>query len=62
MQGDRRREMRAIRDYLFAGEYDKVAGEIEAMKRLWPNSRGLRERRDREANLWRRGISETETT
>jgi hypothetical protein len=35
---------------------DRVAGEIEAMKRLWPQSRGLCERRDREAGLWRKGL------
>jgi hypothetical protein len=56
LEGDSRREMRAIREYLAAGELGRVAGEIEAMKRLWPDGSGLRERRDREAALWRQGL------
>jgi hypothetical protein len=58
MDGDRRREMRAIKAHLAARDFTKVATEIEAMKRLWPDSRGLRERRDREADLWRNGLQE----
>jgi hypothetical protein len=62
MDGDRRREMRAIREHLEARALLKVADEIEAMKRLWPNSKGLRDRRDREAALWRNGLSEAGLT
>jgi len=58
MSGDRRREMKAIQVHLAAGDFSEVAVEIEAMKRLWPNSRGLRDRRDREAGLWRKGLEE----
>ena len=32
--------------------------EIEAMKRLWPDSKGLCERRDWQAALWQRGLEE----
>ena len=52
-----RREVREIRDVLAANEPDKVPGLLESMKRLWPGSRGLRERRDREADLWRRSAT-----
>lgn len=55
---DRRAEMRRIRDLLQAGRADAVADEILSMRRLWPNSRGLRERREREAELWRRGLAQ----
>jgi hypothetical protein len=54
--------MRAIREHLEARALLKVADEIEAMKRLWPNSKGLRDRRDREAALWRKGLSEAGLT
>lgn len=55
---DRRAEMRHIRDLLAADRTTEVADQILAMRRLWPNSRGLRERREREAELWRRGLAE----
>lgn len=58
MNDERRREMRAIKAHLAAHDLTKVAEEIETMKRLWPDSRGLRDRRDREAALWRRGLKE----
>ncbi|RJX32407.1 MAG: hypothetical protein C4531_06490 [Desulfurivibrio sp.] len=58
MDGDARREMQAIGAHLAGRDFSRVAGEIEAMKRLWPGSRGLRERRDREAELWRKGLRE----
>ncbi len=50
--GDRYSEMRAIKDHMVNSQFDKIPDEIRAMKRLWPNSAGLRERRDREANLF----------
>ncbi|HMA13895.1 MAG: peptidoglycan-binding protein [Bacteroidota bacterium] len=58
LSGDSRREMLAIRQHLAAGQREAVAGEIESMKRLWPASEGLRKRRDREAEMWRRGLSD----
>lgn len=58
MTGDRRREIRAIRDHIAAHNFAKVVTELESMKRLWPNSRGLRDRRDREAALWFKGLTE----
>ena len=50
MRGDRNREKRAIRDDCAPrGDVACNAGEIRAMKRLWPNVRGLRDRREDEA-------------
>jgi peptidoglycan hydrolase-like protein with peptidoglycan-binding domain len=56
LDGDRRREMRAIRDRLNAGDFDGVATEIDAMDRLWPPQSGLVKRRHDEARLWRSGF------
>jgi hypothetical protein len=56
LTGDSRREMQAIHDHLAAGRLDQVAAEFENMKRLWPASEGLRKRRDKEAEMWRRGL------
>ncbi len=57
MGGDSRREMREIRDALAAEQPEKVSEILESMKRLWPDSEGLRKRRDHEAALWRRGLA-----
>ncbi len=59
MTGDTRTEMKAIRDHIDAGALDKVADEFVNMKRLWPNSNGLRKRRDKEAAMWRKGLAES---
>lgn len=57
-EGDRYREMRAIRSHIMAGELPAVSGEIRAMKRLWgSDQRGLLIRRDKEAALWDRGLA-----
>ena len=58
LSGDTRREMQAIRQHIRNGQLDKVAAELEGMKRLWPNSQGLCKRRDKEAAMWRRGLAE----
>jgi len=58
LTGDSRREMKAIRDHIDAGNLDRVAAEFESMKRLWPDSEGLRKRRDKEAEMWRKGLAE----
>jgi len=52
MDGDSRAEMRNIRDHVRNGQLDAVADDLRAMKRLWPTAKGLRDRRDREAELW----------
>jgi hypothetical protein len=47
----RRREMYNIVALVAAGDLAGIATQIRAMKRLWPDVRGLRDRRDKEADL-----------
>jgi hypothetical protein len=58
MAGPSRLEMREIRDALKAGQPMEVPGYIRAMVRLWPNSRDLRDRRRKEADLFEQGLTE----
>ena len=53
MDGDRRREMRAIRDAVAQGDLKEIANQFRAMKRLWEGKGldGLLKRRDAEADL-----------
>jgi GH24 family phage-related lysozyme (muramidase) len=53
MDGDRRKEMRAVRDAVAAGDLQEIADQIRAMKRLWVGKGvdGLLKRRDAEADL-----------
>jgi GH24 family phage-related lysozyme (muramidase) len=53
MVGDRRKEMRAIRDAVPKGDLQGIANQIRAMKRLWVGQGldGLLKRRDAEAAL-----------
>ena len=53
MNGDRRIEMRAIRDAVARGDLQAIASQLRAMKRLWnpKTQRGLLRRRDAEAAL-----------
>ena len=51
MSGDRRTEMRVIRDLVPKQDLQGIADQIRAMKRLWLNTRGLQRRRDAEADL-----------
>lgn len=54
LAGDRRREMRAIRVELAGGRsLVRIAELLLEMQRLWPDVRGLRDRRAREAALVR---------
>lgn len=54
---DSRWEMRQIaRVYLPQRDYRGVAEMIRQMKRLWPNVRGLRDRREREAQFLERSL------
>jgi hypothetical protein len=57
--GERYREMRAIKAHLAAGELRSIPGEIRAMKRLWEGQGldGLLKRRDAEAELFLRGLA-----
>ncbi|MDP3766508.1 MAG: hypothetical protein Q8S13_00700 [Dehalococcoidia bacterium] len=53
MDGDRRKEMRAIRDAVAKGDLKEIAAQLRAMKRLWEGQGlpGLLKRRDAEAAL-----------
>ena len=51
-----RKEMREIRDAVAAGHLKDVPPAVRAMKRLWPEGNGLRDRREREARLFEEGL------
>ena len=53
MDGDRRREMRAVRHAVANQDLQEIADQIRAMKRLWEGKGldGLLKRRDAEADL-----------
>jgi GH24 family phage-related lysozyme (muramidase) len=53
MNGDSRKEMRAIRDAVPKGDLQEIANQLRAMKRLWVGKGldGLLKRRDAEADL-----------
>jgi len=53
MNGDSRREMRAVRDAVAEGDLQEIADQIRSMKRLWEGKGldGLLKRRDAEADL-----------
>jgi GH24 family phage-related lysozyme (muramidase) len=59
-KGDRYKEMRAIKAHIEAGSLHLIPHEIRAMKRLWDRAKlpGLHKRRDREAELFERGLSQ----
>ena len=48
---DSRKEMRNLQKHIADGNLPAMAAEFRAMKRLWPDSAGLRKRRDKEADL-----------
>jgi hypothetical protein len=58
LEGDRRREMRNIVPLVAAQDYDGIADQIEASKRLWvgKNLDGLVTRREKEAKFVREAI------
>ena len=59
MEGDRRREMRAVRDAVGRKDLREIARQIRAMKRIWEGQglAGLLRRRDAEADLVESAIS-----
>jgi len=52
LSGERRVEMAGIKEALAKGDLDEIPDFLRAMKRHWPNTLGLRLRRDREAELF----------
>ena len=56
LTGDRRTEMARIQDLLRAGEHQGIPTQLRAMTRLWPTVKGLRRRREEEADLFQSGL------
>ena len=55
---DRFKEMHEIKKLLEKGLHDQIPRQIRAMKRLWPASVGLQQRRENEALLFARCVDE----
>jgi hypothetical protein len=53
-----RKEMRDIQAAVAAGRFAEVPAALRSMKRLWPNLKGLRDRREHEALLFEQGLAE----
>ena len=51
LAGDRRREMAAIRELVPNKDYNGIAKQLRAMKRLWSPDNGVYSRREHEAKL-----------
>ena len=56
LSGDRRKEMLDIQAYLRTGNLADIPTAFREMCRLWPNSKGLRRRREEEAELFASGL------
>ena len=54
--GSRYMEMRAIHQHMAASTFNLIPDDLRAMVRLWPNALGLRIRRDKEADLFAKGL------
>jgi hypothetical protein len=57
LTGERRREMANIQALLKTGNLKEIPKQFREMKRLWPNSEGLRSRRIQEAELFESGLA-----
>jgi len=55
--GDRYTEMRAIRDLMKAANFAPIPDQFRSMARLWPDAKGLQDRRRLEADLFARGLA-----
>lgn len=51
LEGDSRKEMKAIVPLVASGNLAGIAAQLRSMKRLWPQFKGLRDRREKEAIL-----------
>jgi len=56
---DKYREMRLIRIAMVAHDFRAIPAMFRSMKRLWPNSDDLRNRREHEAVLFEKGLAVT---
>jgi uncharacterized protein (TIGR02594 family) len=55
--GDRYAEMRAIKQCVANKTFSQIPAQFRAMKRLWPSTSGLPPRREREAELFEKGLA-----
>ncbi len=58
MEGERRREMREIRVAVDEGRWGDIPASIRGMKRLWPDTPSLQERREAEAAFIEEGLAQ----
>lgn len=56
LTGERRSEMARIQELLKAGDHAGIPAQLRAMTRLWPTIKGLRRRREEEADLFEAGL------
>jgi len=56
LTGERRREMCNIQALLKTRNFKEIPNQFREMVRLWPNSNGLRRRREEEADLFESGL------
>jgi hypothetical protein len=56
LTGERRAEMARIQELLKAGDHAGIPAQLRAMTRLWPTVKGLRRRREEEADLFEAGL------
>lgn len=59
LEGTRYTEMRSIHTHMSNKNFSAIPNDIRSMKRLWPSVAGLRIRRDAEAGLFQKGLSDT---
>jgi len=55
--GPRYSEMRDIKQHMQNKQFALIPDDFRHMERLWPNSAGLRDRREQEAKLYERGLA-----
>lgn len=60
--GERYQEMNNIEQHMANRNFTAIPAEFRAMKRLWPNLRGLLIRREKEAQLFERGLGKAAGT
>jgi hypothetical protein len=60
MAGDRYAEMRSIKAHMAAQQFSAIPADLRSMKRLWttPSVRGVAARRDHEAALFQKGLTD----
>jgi hypothetical protein len=56
LSGERRREMCNIQALLRTGNLKEIPKQFREMERLWPNSKGLKRRRNEEGDLFDGGL------